>query len=292
MSSDEREEPLAIADSVRATRPLVHCITNYVTVNDCANAILAVGGSPVMADDPREVAEIVAIANALVVNIGTLNSRTIRSMRLACKEAARLGKPIVLDPVGAGASRLRTATAREFAERYPLAAIRGNASEIGALLGEKGRTRGVDAAVEDLPGTGGETASAAETAAKRLSRRTGAVVVSTGAVDTVASGESVIRISNGHPAMASITGSGCMLTAIVGAFCGANPKDPFNSVAAAVALMGLAGEVAARDSTQSGARASAVARARIGTGSFRVKLIDALSSADAATFGAVRIEYA
>ncbi|HNY22454.1 MAG TPA: hydroxyethylthiazole kinase [Treponemataceae bacterium] len=290
MSSDEREKLLAVAAAVRATRPLVHCVTNYVTVNDCANAILAVGGSPVMADDPKEVSEIAAIANALVVNIGTLNSRTIRSMRLACKSAARLGKPIVLDPVGAGASRLRTTTAREFIKKFPLAVIRGNASEIAALLGEKGRTRGVDAAEADEIVTRDGYASTAETAAIKLSRMTGAVVVSTGVIDTVASGDSVIRVSNGHPAMAAITGSGCMLTAIIGAFCGAAPEDAFHAAAAAVANMGIAGEIAAQEASQEASRIGT--KTFIGTGTFRVRLIDALSSTGSASAEAMRIEHA
>ena len=264
----------AIADAVRAKKPLVHCITNYVTVNDCANALLAVGASPVMADDIGEVEDIVNIANALVINIGTLNTRTIRSMALAGKAAVSRRIPIILDPVGAGASRLRTETARDLVAKIPFTVIRGNISEIESLSGGTGKTRGVDAAEADGRN---DPVSTALAAARALSGMTGAVVAVTGAVDVVAKEGVYFTISNGHPLMPRITGTGCMLSAILGGFCAV--ASPFDATVAACAAMGLAGELSAK-----------VASDR-GTGSFRSALIDSLSLMDSRVLaGGMRIE--
>lgn len=285
------EEIAGTFAAVRAKRPLVHCITNYVTVNDCANALLAVGASPVMADDIAEAAEIASIADALVINIGTLNERTILSMGEACRAAADKGIPLVLDPVGAGASRLRTETARSLVGSYRFSVIRGNASEIRALVGD-GATRGVDASETDIA-----ESAFAQTAklAARLAERTGSLVAVTGAVDIVTDGKRSFAIGNGHPLMARITGSGCMLSAVVGAFVGANPDRLLEATAAAVCLMGLSGERAANAGSTTSAHAvmglasdSNAAEAcfadasdrTIGTGSFRVGLIDGLSLLD------------
>lgn len=256
-----------LADAVRDARPLVHCITNYVTVNDCANAILAVGGAPVMADDEAEAADIAGIADALVINIGTLNARTIRSMELAGLEAARRGIPIVLDPVGAGASSFRTETARSLLEKIPFTVIRGNASEIRTLSSGTGTTRGVDASEADARETG---LDAIRREAMLLALKTKATVAVTGETDVVTDGRKAFAIRNGHPLMGRITGSGCMLTAVLGAFAGANAKcaaslETIDATAAALCAMGIAGERAAR------------AAAKAGTGSYRVALIDALS---------------
>lgn len=255
-----------IADAVREKRPLVHCITNYVTVNDCANALLAIGASPVMADDEREIADIVAIASALVINIGTLNDRTIRSMAMAGKVAAKRGIPVILDPVGAGASKLRTETALSLIAEIPFAVIRGNASEIRILATGTGTTRGVDASESD---TAADRFEALRDEASNLAKKTGAVIAITGATDIVSDGAKAYAIKNGHPLMGRITGSGCMLSAITGAFAAARADSPIDAVAAALAIMALAGEKAAR------------AEARHGTGSFRVSLIDALSRLEA-----------
>jgi hydroxyethylthiazole kinase len=265
MSSENRKVYAEVANLVRERRPLVHCITNYVTVNDCANAVLAVGGSPVMADDAREIADIVAIASSLVINIGTLNARTVKSMRLAGKAAAKIGKPVILDPVGAGASALRTKTAIALVREIPFAVIRGNSSEIATLLAGSGNTRGVDAADDGSPSKSGEKNALI---ARELSRKTGAVVVVTGAIDTIADGSRIFKISNGHPMMARITGSGCMLTAVLGAYCGACHTDRAIAAAAAVSIMGIAGERAAR------------AAESVGLGTFRTRLIDELSRID------------
>ncbi len=255
-------------DVLRETRPLVHCITNYVTVNDCANALLAVGGSPVMADDEAEAAEIAAIAGALVINIGTLNARTVKSMEIAGLEAARRGIPVVLDPVGVGASRLRTETALSLLGKIPFAVIRGNASEIRVLATGTGSTRGVDASAEDSSSMAG-----IRKAAETFARKTGAVVAITGATDVVTDGARTFAVENGHPLMGEITGSGCMLSAVIGAYAGsaasaAGDARLLEATAAALCGMGLAGERAARKAK------------RLGTGSFRAALIDALSGLD------------
>ncbi len=263
MSFDLASIP-TIADTVRNKNPLVHCITNYVTVNDCANALLAIGASPVMADDLSEAEEIAEISDALVINIGTLNERTIRSMIAAGKRASALGRPVLLDPVGAGASRLRTETAAALMAAIDFTVIRGNASEIMTLAAGTGRCRGVDAIEGDTDASAFE--SLAESA-RGLAARTGAVVAVTGAVDLVTDGKRTLLVSNGHPLMARITGSGCMLSAITGGFCGAAPDRPLAAVAAAIAAMGFAGEQAAAVCSEEGT----------GTGSFRMHLIDRLS---------------
>lgn len=264
--------------TVRGKKPLVHSITNYVTVNDCANALLAVGASPVMADDPDEAADIAALADAVVLNIGTLNQRTIPAMFTAGKKAAALGKPVILDPVGAGASRLRTETAANLTREIPFAVIRGNLSEIRALLAGSGLTRGVDADENELRGSSVEAIAAS---AAELARRTGATVAVTGPTDVLTDGTRGFAVRNGHPLLSRITGSGCMLSAITGAFCGAAPEQILEAAAAALCLMGFAGEQAA-------ARTEAE---RAGTGTFRTLLIDRLSLMDETTLaGGMRLE--
>ena len=275
------EQPAGIARLLREVRnkkPLVHNLTNYVTVNDCANALLAVGASPVMADDIGEAEDIAALADAVVINIGTLNARTVQSMFAAGKKAASLGRPVLLDPVGAGASRLRTETALGLINEIPFAVIRGNVSEIKALLAGSGSTRGVDADERDLRADG---LSGVAVAANALARRTGTVVAVTGPTDILANGDRTLAVSNGHPLLSRITGSGCMLSAVAGAFCGASPGRVFDAVAAALCTMGLAGEQAA----------ARTAREKAGTGSFRTYLIDSLSLMDeTALAGGMKLE--
>ena len=279
MSTDQKQAGIArLLREVRDKKPLVHSLTNTVTVNDCANALLAVGASPVMADDIGEAADIAALADAVVINIGTLNARTIQSMLAAGKKAVSLGRPAVLDPVGAGASRLRTETALELIRQIPFSVVRGNVSEIKAVLAGSGTTRGVDADERDLVSDGLDGAVAA---ARALACRTGAVVAVTGPTDIVSDGTRVFAIHNGHPLLARITGSGCMLSALTGAFCGAAPAKVFEAVAAAVCTMGLAGEQAAERTLRDGA----------GTGSFRTYLIDSLSLMDeTALAGGMKLE--
>ncbi len=227
-------------ENVRAHTPLVHCITNYVTVNDCANILLACGGSPIMADDPEEAADITSICNALVVNIGTLNQHTIPSMFFAAQRANELNHPVVLDPVGAGASPLRTNTAHRLLDSVNFTVIRGNVSEIKALALGSASTKGVDAdAADAIDESSIDTVAGF---AKEFARRSGAVVAITGAIDVIADAEHVCLIRNGHPMMSKITGTGCMLTALTAAYAAANPKRVFDATVAAVCSMGLCGE--------------------------------------------------
>lgn len=231
-----------IFENVRKKCPLIHNITNYVTVNDCANILLACGASPIMADDKEEAADITSVCAGLNINIGTLNSRTIESMLIAGKKANELNHPAVLDPVGAGASKLRTDTAYRLLEEVDFAVIRGNISEIKTLAMGSGTTKGVDADVADKVME--ENLEEAVTFAKTFAKKTGAVVAITGAIDIVADGERAYCIRNGHSMMSSITGTGCQLSAMTAAFVTANPDKKLEAAAAAVCAMGLAGEIA------------------------------------------------
>lgn len=264
--------------NVRSTTPLVHCITNYVTVNDCANALLACGGSPIMSDEPEDVADIQTICGGLVLNIGTLNAQTIAGMRVAGARATELGHPIVLDPVGAGASALRTRTAGELLDAYGVKVIRGNMSEMKALAGAATTTRGVDVNPDDAVTEDNLAESAAF--AKELAATTGAVVAITGAIDLVADAKRAVAIRNGTPIMGKITGTGCMLSCVTAAYAVANPDMLLEAVVAAVAGSGVAGEMAL-------ARMQPVD----GNASFRTFLIDALYNMNGEALEAVaRIE--
>ena len=249
-------------ENVRATTPLVHCITNYVTVNDCANALLACGGSPIMADEEEDAVAITAICGGLTINIGTLNKRTVATMHAAGKRAGELGHPIVLDPVGAGASPLRTQTAGSLADELPVAVVRGNMSEIKAMAGAAASTRGVDANPDDAVTDENLAASAAF--ARQVAEKLGCVVAVTGAIDLVADKDRAVAVRNGDAIMGKITGTGCMLSCVTGAYVTANPEHPLEAAVAAIAGWGLAGEVA---------------RGRMGeldgNGSFRTYLLDA-----------------
>ena len=229
-------------ENLRSRSPLIHNITNYVTVNDCANMVLACGASPIMADDAAEVEDITTICGGLNINIGTLNSRTITSMLLAGKKANQLGHPVVLDPVGAGASHLRTETALRLLREVKPTVIRGNISEMRTLAVGSGTTKGVDADASDKITE--ETLDSAVAFAKSFAARTGAVIAVTGAIDIVADGQQAFCIRNGHPMMSAVTGTGCQLSALTAAFCAANPDKPLEAAAAAVCAMGLAGEIA------------------------------------------------
>lgn len=231
-----------VFENVRRRAPLIHNITNYVTVNDCANVLLACGASPIMADDEEEVEEITSLCGGLNLNIGTLNSRTISSMFLAGKKANELGHPVLLDPVGAGASRLRTQTALRLLEEIQFTVIRGNISEMKTLALGSGSTKGVDADVADRVTK--ENLQEAVVFAKAFAKKTGAVIAITGAIDLVADEQQAYCIYNGHPAMSSVTGTGCQLSALTTAFVTANPGQVLEAVAAAVITMGYAGEIA------------------------------------------------
>jgi hydroxyethylthiazole kinase len=222
--------------AIRRQVPLVHNITNFVAMEFTANALLALGASPVMAHAVEEVREIVGISQALVINIGTLSEPWIRAMREALLEASRRKLPVVLDPVGAGASRLRTRTVRELLELGTPTVIRGNASEILALATDEQKTRGVDSVA---------TSEQAHDVARSLSARHGCVVSVSGAVDLVLQGSRELRVGNGTPLMTRVTAMGCAASALTGAFLACNPS-PLEAAAHAMAVMGIAGELAAR----------------------------------------------
>ncbi|MDK2808409.1 MAG: hydroxymethylpyrimidine/phosphomethylpyrimidine kinase [Clostridiales bacterium] len=229
-------------EQVKEQQPLIHAITNYVTVNDCANVLLACGASPIMADDEEEVAEITAICGGLTLNIGTLNKRTIPAMKKAGRKANELGHPVVLDPVGAGASTLRTRTALELLDQISFSVIRGNISEIKTLSQGDGTTHGVDAAVEDEITE--DNLLQAVTFAKAFAKKTGAVIAITGAIDIVADENRAYAIFNGNPLMRKVTGTGCQLSVLIAAFVAANQEKRLEAVLAAVCMMGVAGEKA------------------------------------------------
>ena len=255
------QEAAHILGRIKDKRPLVHQITNFVTANDCANVTLAIGASPVMTIDPGEVAEMVSYAGALVLNIGTLTPRTVEAMVIAGRRAAELGIPIILDPVGAGATRHRTEAAQRLMVELPLTVVRGNLSEIKVLAGSSEGIKGVDSTA---------AAAGAAEVAQTLSARLDAVIAVTGPVDIIAHQNELCHIHNGHPLLASVTGTGCMSTALVG--CCAAVGRPFAAAVCGIAVMGIAGEVAHR-----------LLRADVGEGlgSYRVRLIDAISAMNA-----------
>ncbi len=243
--------------ALKEKRPLVHHITNYVTVNDCANITLAIGASPVMADDIEEVEEMVSFASALVLNIGTLNSRSIASMLGAGKKAKARAIPIVFDPVGVGATALRTATAKRIVEEVGPTVIRGNMSEIKLIAGLDANIKGVDSIADEFDG---------EKVACQLSQKLGCIIAITGKQDIIAQGERVCRIDNGHAILSQVTGTGCMASSLTACYCGAT-DDWFTGAAAGVMTMGLAGELA-QQSLKPGE----------GIGTFRTRLFDAVWS--------------
>lgn len=243
---------------IKKDKPLVHHITNYVTTNDCANSVLAMGGSPVMADELEEVEEMVSLASSLVLNIGTLNKTVIKSFIVAGKKANSLGIPVVLDPVGVGATKLRTDTVRHILEEVKISVLRGNMSEIKNIYGIKGLTKGVDS-TEDSREGGIEIALG-------LAKRISCIVVITGVVDIISDGEKIYRIENGHEMLSKVTGTGCMTSSLIGLCCGTHTNNLLAAVMG-TAAMGISGELA-YESTQK--------TDQIGT--FRIKLMDAIGS--------------
>lgn len=231
-----------VFSNVRQSCPLVHNITNYVTVNDVANVILACGASPIMSDDENEVEEITSICGGLNINIGTLNKNTIPSMFKAAKKAMSLNHPILLDPVGAGASNLRTQTALDLMKEVKFTVIRGNISEIKTLSCGSGNTKGVDADINDAVTE--ENLEKSIQFVKDFAKQTGSIIAVTGAIDLVSDGEKCYVIKNGHKEMGKITGTGCQLSGLLTAFLVANKDNSLQAAAAAVCTMGLAGEIA------------------------------------------------
>lgn len=247
-----QQQAAANLTKLRETRPLVHNITNFVVMNFTANILLAAGASPVMAHAENEVEEMVGFARALVLNIGTLTDDWVDAMVKAGQKATSLGVPIILDPVGAGATALRTTAAKRILAETSVSLVRGNASEILALAGAQANTKGVDAA---------DSVEQATEQAIRLAAELKVPVAITGPQDLITDGNRVIRVNNGHPLMSCITGTGCGATAIIGAFSGVDP-DPVSAAATALSYYGLAGERAAVDAS--------------GPGSFMIRFLDAL----------------
>lgn len=257
-------------ENVHNTVPLVHNITNYVTVNDVANILLACGGSPIMSDEPEDVEDITSICGGLNINIGTLNQRSIEGMFRAGAKANALGHVVLLDPVGAGASALRTNTAVELMEKIKFTVIRGNISEIKTLALGSGTTKGVDADVADAV-TDANLDSAVKFV-KDFAAKSGAIVAVTGAIDLVSDGTACYVIRNGRPEMGKITGTGCQLSGMMTAFVVANPDNKLEAAAAAVCAMGLAGEIGWSRMAEGD-----------GNSTYRNRIIDAIYNMDGAT---------
>jgi len=246
---------------IREESPLVHNITNYVAMNTTANALLALGASPVMAHAVDEVEEMVGLAKSLVIYIGPLSSPWIEAMFKSWHEARRRAIPIVFDPVGCGATEFRTLTAQQMIRTVPPTIIRGNASEIRSLIHEGRGTKGVDST---------HTSEESLEVAREVARTCQCTVVVSGATDLIIGGDSVVRIANGHPMMSRVTGMGCAATALIGAFAAVNPS-PVDAAANAMAVMGIAGEMAAE-------RAA-------GPGSLQMHFLDALYSLQKSDIG-------
>lgn len=243
---------------IRERTPLIHNITNFVAMNDTANVLLALGASPVMAHAIEEVREMVAHAGALVLNIGTLEESWIEAMLAAGEEANARGIPVVFDPVGAGATKLRTTTTERIRSALRVAVVRGNAAELATIAGMEAKIRGVDSLASGAP----------DSAARLAAARFGGTAVVSGAIDYLSDATRAGEVRNGHPLMGRVTGSGCMATAIVGAFL-AVETDPFLAAIEAVIAFGIAGEIAAARSA--------------GPGTFRAQLMDAVAALDEAT---------
>jgi hydroxyethylthiazole kinase len=241
--------------TLRERKPLVHQITNYVVMNETANVTLALGALPVMAHAREEVEEMVGLAGALVLNIGTLSPPWVEAMLAAGKAANARGVPVVLDPVGAGATSYRTKTARQIVDEVDVTVLRGNQGEVATLVGVEAEVRGVESV-----GAGGEPAELARAAADHL----GVIVSVTGRVDHVSDGKSVLSVANGHELLTTVTGTGCMSSTITGCFLAVKSDAPLEAAAEALAAFGVAAEEATRDAR--------------GPGSFHVGLYDALAA--------------
>ncbi|WP_283389870.1 hydroxyethylthiazole kinase [Methanobrevibacter woesei] len=255
-------------ENVRKNNPLTHCITNSVTINDCANAVLAIGGSPIMAEDEEEMEEVVEIADVLVINIGKLSKEQIKAMNVSAAHATKTNTPIVLDPVGAGISQLRNNTIKYLVENNNITAIRGNISEIKAianivgLLNTESAAKGVDVSEDDIISR--DNLEINGNLVKELAKKLDTVIIASGPLDIISNGETIVVLDNGDEMMPLITGSGCMLTSIVGSCVAVN--DPFEGSILASIAMSLAGEKARKQVDEND----------LGTGSFRTFLIDCL----------------
>lgn len=276
MSDSILEKSINLIEKLRQESPLTHCITNVVTVRDCANAVLAVGGSPIMANAPEEAEEIVSIANSLVINIGTLTEEQIETMKKSAKQATKMEKPFVLDPVGIGISKIRNETPIDIIKESKPAIIRGNLSEIKAIamfygiLDECTTAKGVDVADTDIISE--DTLEINAQIVKNIAEKLDTTIAVSGPIDIVSNGKEVYALKNGNPMMANITGTGCMLGCIMGAY--AAIDDSLLAAITATTVMSIAGEIAAKTATDNNQ----------GTGSFGTYLIDELSKMNPETF--------
>ena len=252
MKENHADQVWEAVEKIRRNAPVVHNITNYVVMNTTATALLALGASPVMAHAAQEASDMAGIASALVINIGTLSGEWVKSMYLAAERAAARGIPVVFDPVGAGATPYRTGTARDFVRVFRPAIIRGNASEIMALKEDGAQTRGVDSA---------HSSRDAAATARALCEDHGSVVCVSGEIDYIVGKNALVKVMNGHPLMPRVTGLGCTATALCGAFA-AVEGNPLTAAAHAMAVMGIAGEMAAAGAA--------------GPGTLQVRFLDSL----------------
>ncbi|RJQ42427.1 MAG: hydroxyethylthiazole kinase [Gaiellales bacterium] len=266
-----RAQTTELLSRIRSQAPLVHNITNFVVMNSSANILLAVGASPVMAHSPDEVEEMTAMAGALVLNIGTLQKDWVDAMVLAARAANDAGVPVILDPVGAGATKLRTGSVRRIMDEASVSVLRGNASEVLSLGSDEVKTKGVDSSLS--------MSDAVVDAARQMAREEGCVIAISGEEDCVTDGEQVFRVKNGHPLMTRVTGTGCGLSAVTGAFCAVADGDLAEATAAAFGFYGLCGELAAESSG--------------GPASFEVAFLDRLYAAgERDVDGLLRVEQA
>ncbi|MCL2475114.1 MAG: hydroxyethylthiazole kinase [Chloroflexi bacterium] len=264
MTNREIQEISCILEAVREQKPIVHHITNYVTVNDCANVTLAIGASPIMADALEEIDDIGSISSSLVINIGTLNERTVKSMLLAGQKANERCIPVILDPVGAGASALRNQTVEKLLQEVKITVLRGNMSEIGFIAGVQKGARGVDAAHNK------DSLENSAAMVQEFAQKLNCVVAATGAIDILSDGQRMFYIKNGQAVLGGITGTGCMCTSLIASFCGAG-KDYLSAAAGGLLCMGIAADLA-WPKTQ-----------KAGLGSLRMAIIDELSHMQSGT---------
>lgn len=261
MSNDILDKVGNLLDNVKKKKPLVHSITNYVTATDCANIILALGGSPTMADFSKEVEAIAGIASAVVLNMGIINDDMVEAMIIAGKKANECGIPVIFDPVGAGVAPYRNSVAQRLLKEVKINIIRGNISEIKFISGISSVTKGVDASESDINMNNDKKIKVAENLAKQLK----CVVAITGVDDIISDGYKNVILFNGTKLLASVTGTGCMTSALCGAYAGAG-DDYFIAAISAVLSMGLSGEISEEKNKD------------IGMGSFHVGIIDAISN--------------
>lgn len=255
-----------IFNNIQNKSPLIHFITNYVTVNDCANICLACNASPIMTDEELDVEDIVKTCSSLLLNIGTLNQRTVKAMLTAGRKANMLEKPIIFDPVGAGATSYRDEVVKLFLRELELSVIKGNISEIKNLFGGFTNTKGVDAAETDLVTE--DTLEEALLFAKELSIMTGSIIVITGPIDIISDSKESYICRNGHPFMPKVTGTGCMMGGVIASYIATNPDQQLLATTMAVCAMGICGELAYQK----------MCDLKLGTGTFRSLIIDFMSN--------------